>query len=83
MPFEAMPHAIDPPRGWLATANNRLAGDDYPYPLYGTWISGYRAVRIRADDRSRDWPDVQADDKRTSRSMTSATCTRTRSRCGP
>jgi penicillin amidase len=47
LPFEAMPHAIDPSRGWLATANNRLAGDDYPYPLYGTWASGYRAARIR------------------------------------
>jgi penicillin G amidase len=47
LPFEAMPHAIDPPRGWLALANNRLAGEDYPYPLYGTWISGYRAARIR------------------------------------
>ena len=43
LPFDAMPHAIDPSRGWLATANNRLAGDDYPYPLYGTWASGYRA----------------------------------------
>ena len=47
LPFEAMPHAIDPPRGWLASANNRLAADDYPYPLYGTWTSGYRAARIR------------------------------------
>ena len=47
LPFEAMPHAVDPPRGWLASANNRLAGNDYPYPLYGTWTSGCRAVRIR------------------------------------
>jgi penicillin amidase len=47
IPFEAMPHAIDPERGWLASANNRVAGDDYPYPLHGTWTSGYRAVRIR------------------------------------
>ena len=47
IPFEAMPHAVDPPRGWLASANNRVAGDDYPYPLYGTWTSGHRAVRIR------------------------------------
>jgi penicillin amidase len=47
VPFEAMPHAIDPPRGWLVSANNRLAADDYPYPLYGTWTSGYRAARIR------------------------------------
>jgi penicillin amidase len=47
VPFDAMPHAVDPPRGWLASANNRLAGNDYPYPLFGTWISGHRAVRIR------------------------------------
>lgn len=47
LPLEAMPHAIDPPRGWLASANNRLAADDYPCPLYGTWTSGYRAARIR------------------------------------
>jgi penicillin G amidase len=47
VPLEAMPHAVDPPRGWLATANNRLAADDYPYPLAGTWVSGHRAARIR------------------------------------
>ncbi|MBM3971205.1 MAG: penicillin acylase family protein [Planctomycetes bacterium] len=47
LPFESMPHAVDPSRGWLASANNRLAEDDYPFPLFGTWIGGYRAVRIR------------------------------------
>jgi penicillin amidase len=47
LPAVAMPHAVDPARGWLASANNRLANDDYPYPLYGTWTSGYRAARIR------------------------------------
>ncbi len=47
IPFAAMPHAVDPQRGWIASANNRLAGDDYPYPLFGTWVSGHRARRIR------------------------------------
>ncbi|MBW8884007.1 MAG: penicillin acylase family protein [Planctomycetia bacterium] len=47
VPFEAMPHAINPSRGWLATANNRLAASDYPYPLFGCWASGHRAARIR------------------------------------
>ena len=47
LPFESLPHSIDPQRGWLASANNRLAGNDYPFALYGTWVSGYRAVRIR------------------------------------
>lgn len=47
LPFESTPGWLDPPRGWLATANNRLVGHDYPYALYGGWVSGYRAMRIR------------------------------------
>ncbi len=47
IPFQGMPGVIDPDRGWLATANNRPAPDDYPYPLSGTWSSGHRARRIR------------------------------------
>jgi len=47
VPFEAMPHAVNPSRGWLATANNRLAPADYPYPLFGCWASGHRGLRIR------------------------------------
>jgi penicillin amidase len=47
IPFEGMPHAVDPSRGWFATANNRVAADDFPYPLSGTWANGYRAIRIR------------------------------------
>lgn len=45
--FEEMPRVIDPPRGYLVTANNRLAPDDYPVPLACTSTSGYRARRIR------------------------------------
>ena len=30
-----------------ATANNRVAADDFPYPLSGTWGNGFRAVRVR------------------------------------
>jgi len=47
VPFEGMPRDLDPKRGWVVTANNRVAGDDYPYPLAGRWGSGYRARRIR------------------------------------
>jgi penicillin amidase len=47
IPFEAMPHQPDPPRGYVVTANNRLAPDDFPYPLSGCWSSGHRARRIR------------------------------------
>jgi penicillin G amidase len=47
IPFEGMPNWVDPSRGWIGTANNRVAADDFAYPLSGTWSSGYRAVRIR------------------------------------
>jgi len=47
IPFEGMPGVLDPDQGWIATANNRPASDDYPYPLSGTWSSGHRARRIR------------------------------------
>ena len=47
IPFEQMPRLEDPDRGWIASANNRVAPDDFPYPLSGTWASGHRARRIR------------------------------------
>ncbi|MFO0904956.1 MAG: penicillin acylase family protein [Pirellulales bacterium] len=47
IPFESMPAAVNPSSGWIVTANNRVAANDYPYPLFGTWSSGHRAQRIR------------------------------------
>lgn len=46
IPFEHMPRLDDPDRGWIATANNRVAADDYPHLLHGCWVSGWRAERI-------------------------------------
>lgn len=46
IPDEAMPQSVDPERGWLASANNRPAPDDFPYPLSGTWAEGYRVRRV-------------------------------------
>lgn len=54
IPYEGMPAAVDPQRGWMATANNRVATNDYPYPLAGTWTNNYRAVRIRQMIESRE-----------------------------
>lgn len=47
VPFDALPRLEDPPRGYVASANERVAPDDYPYPLYGAWANGDRATRIR------------------------------------
>ena len=46
IPFEALPNTFDPPRGYVASANERVAPDDYPYALYGAWGTGHRAARI-------------------------------------
>jgi penicillin amidase len=46
IPFDALPSCVDPVRGYVASANERVAPDDYPYPLAGTWGTGYRAERI-------------------------------------
>lgn len=47
IPFDQMPRLVDPERGWICTANNRIADDDFPYHLSGTWSSGHRARRVR------------------------------------
>ena len=54
IPFEGMPRLENPDRGWIATANNRVAADDFPYPLSGTWATGHRARRIRQMIEERD-----------------------------
>ena len=47
IPYDALPALSDPAEGYARSANNRTAPEDYPYPLSGTWSSGYRALRIR------------------------------------
>jgi penicillin amidase len=53
IPFDAMPRQADPARGFVVTANNRLAPPDFPWPLSGTWSSGHRARRIREEIEAR------------------------------
>jgi penicillin G amidase len=47
IPYDEMPGLINPKRGYVVTANNRLAPSDFPYPLAGCWASGHRARRMR------------------------------------
>jgi penicillin G amidase len=46
IPYDKLPQATDPPNGILATANNRVTPDDYPYPINIDWGSPYRNQRI-------------------------------------
>jgi penicillin amidase len=46
IPYDKLPQVVDPSNGILATANNRIAPDDYPYPITLNWGSPYRNQRI-------------------------------------
>ncbi|HEX7021639.1 MAG TPA: penicillin acylase family protein [Trueperaceae bacterium] len=46
IPFQDLPHASDPPDGILATANNKIVPDDYPYFITTDWAEPYRIERI-------------------------------------
>ena len=63
VPFDgAAARNRNPPRGWIATANNRIVGDDYPYFIAADCEVGYRIRRIREllDGRSGLTPDDMA-----------------------
>ena len=46
VPFAELPQRHNPSAGWIANANNRVVGDDYPYLITPNWPEGYRAQRI-------------------------------------
>ena len=48
IPFEQLPQAFDPPAGHIASANNRIVPDDYPYLITRDWDLPYRIERIEA-----------------------------------
>ncbi len=63
IPFEEMPHALNPPQGYLVSCNHKLVPDDYPHFLGNVWMNGYRARRLIELFESRDtvsWDDHQA-----------------------
>jgi len=46
IPFEDLPHALNPPGGIIATANSRVVPDGYPYFITHDWAPPYRTARI-------------------------------------
>ncbi len=46
IPFDQLPQVFDPPGGVIATANARVTGDDYKYPVTLNWGAPYRNERI-------------------------------------
>jgi penicillin amidase len=63
IPFEELPQAFNPDKGYIVTANNRIAPDNYPYQLGFEWAEPYRAERIEDLILSKDklaFEDMQA-----------------------
>ena len=67
VPTGQQPHLRNPERGWIATANNKHVGDDYPYPISHYYAMPDRFVRIKemitAKQKldTRDFAEMQAD----------------------
>ncbi|MFZ5816753.1 MAG: penicillin acylase family protein [Bacillota bacterium] len=46
IPFDEMPEVVNPAKGYIVTANNKVAPDSYPYLISLSWAQPYRAMRI-------------------------------------
>lgn len=46
IPFQEKPFVINPESGYIASANNQVVNDNYPYLISNNWDYGYRARRI-------------------------------------
>ena len=46
VPFEEMPHCLNPKSGRIISCNHKIVADDYPYFLGNVWMSGSRAKRV-------------------------------------
>ncbi len=46
IPFVRLPSVLNPSRGYIVTANNRIVPDSYPYLISKDWDPGFRAKRV-------------------------------------
>ena len=46
IPFDALPSVLNPPQGWIVTANQAVIGPEYPYFMTDDWAYGSRSQRI-------------------------------------
>jgi penicillin G amidase len=46
IPTGDLPHSYNPPNGFVATANNKMTTEPYPYNIGFEWYSRYRVQRI-------------------------------------
>ena len=46
IPFDELPIVVNPEEGFIATANNEVVDDSYPYHITDFWAQSYRYERI-------------------------------------
>ena len=46
LPIRELPHVLNPPQGFIATANQENLPPNYPYPISYYWLEPYRFARI-------------------------------------
>lgn len=54
VPFDDMPQVFNPPEGFLATANNKIIDDSFPYHVSSHWEPSWRITRITELLRSQE-----------------------------
>ncbi len=47
VPWDELPTVVNPKEGYIATANNKVVGDHYPYHITKSWAQPYRQARIQ------------------------------------
>lgn len=60
VPYDELPRVVNPDEGFVATANNQIVDDSYPYHITSFWALPYRYERIAEVLRERD--DFTAED---------------------
>lgn len=63
IPFDELPSVLNPPEGYIATANNPVIDDSYPYLITADWNYGdraYRIVEMIEADQAIDMDDIAA-----------------------
>lgn len=69
IPYDELPTLVNPKEGFIATANNEIVDDNYPYHITKFWAQPYRYERIaevlRSGDQfvAEDMMDLQMDQK--------------------
>lgn len=59
VPFDEMPHVLNPKNGYVVTCNNKIVGDDFPYFMGDIYMNGFRAERLESMLNSKGKVGVQ------------------------